>query len=135
MSNESLVFCCPVAKSCLTPCYPMDCSTPGFPVLPYLPEFSQTHVHSFDDAIQPSHSLLLPLSSCLNLSQNQEVSIIIFFFSPIWSLTQSLRVRRFSPWFFLLRLHDVRSMQCILYPSSMRRKIRRQIGTDKGGEE
>ena len=26
-------------------CDPMDCSTVGFPVLPYLPEFAQTHVH------------------------------------------------------------------------------------------
>ena len=24
---------------------PMDCSMPGFPALPYLPEFAQTHVH------------------------------------------------------------------------------------------
>ena len=24
----------------------MDCSTPGFPVLHYLPEVSQTHIHS-----------------------------------------------------------------------------------------
>ena len=24
---------------------PMDCSTPGFPVLHYLPEFAQIHVH------------------------------------------------------------------------------------------
>ena len=29
--------CCSVAKSCLTLCNPMDCSTPGFPVLHYLP--------------------------------------------------------------------------------------------------
>ena len=26
-------------------CNPMDGSTPGFPVLRYLPEFAQTHVH------------------------------------------------------------------------------------------
>ena len=43
---------------------PMDCSAPGFPVLHYLPEFAQTHVHWVGDAIQPSHSccplLLLP---------------------------------------------------------------------------
>ena len=39
------IFCCSVAKSCLTPCDPMDCSTPGFPVLHCLPEFAQTHVH------------------------------------------------------------------------------------------
>ena len=38
----------------------MDCSTPGFPVLHYLPEFAQTHVHWVSDATQPSH-LLLPL--------------------------------------------------------------------------
>ena len=35
---------CSVAKSCLTLCDPMDCSTPGFPVLEYLLEFAQTHV-------------------------------------------------------------------------------------------
>ena len=34
-----------VAQSCLTPCDPMNCSTPGFSVHRYLPEFAQTHVH------------------------------------------------------------------------------------------
>ena len=45
-------------------CNSKDCSTPTFPVLHYLPEFAQTHVHWVDDAIQPSHPrplLLLPL--------------------------------------------------------------------------
>ena len=37
--------CCSVAKACPTLCNPMDCSTPGFPVPHYLPEFAQTHVH------------------------------------------------------------------------------------------
>ena len=32
-------------QSCLTLCDPMDCSTPGFPVLPRLLEFSQIHVY------------------------------------------------------------------------------------------
>ena len=32
-------------QSCLTLCDPMDCSMPGFPVLYYLLEFAQTHVH------------------------------------------------------------------------------------------
>ena len=44
-------------------CNPMDCSTPGFPVLHGLPEFAQIHVHQVGDAIQPSHCfplLLLP---------------------------------------------------------------------------
>ena len=34
-----------VAQSCLTLCNPMDCSTPGFPVLLYLPESGQIHLH------------------------------------------------------------------------------------------
>ena len=36
----SNIFCCSVAKSCLTLCDPMDCSSPGFPVLYYLLEFA-----------------------------------------------------------------------------------------------
>ena len=36
---------CLVTKSCPTFCNPMDCSTPGFPVLSCLPEFTQIHVH------------------------------------------------------------------------------------------
>ena len=49
-----------VTQSCPTLCNLMDCSTPGFPVLHYLPEFAQTHVHWFSDAIQPSHPLSSP---------------------------------------------------------------------------
>ena len=26
-------------------CYPMNCSTPGLPVLHQLPDYTQTHVH------------------------------------------------------------------------------------------
>ena len=42
----------------------MDCSTPGFPVLHCLLEHAQTHVHWVNDAIQPSHPLSTPVSSC-----------------------------------------------------------------------
>ena len=49
--------CCSVTKLCLTLCDPIDCSTPGFHYLHYLPEFAQTHVHWVNDAIQPSHPL------------------------------------------------------------------------------
>ena len=41
---------------------PMDCTTPGFPVLYYLLKFAQTQVHGVDDAIQPSHPLSPPSS-------------------------------------------------------------------------
>ena len=46
---------CSVAKSCLIFCDHMDCSMPGFPVLHYLVESAQTHVHWLSDAIQRSH--------------------------------------------------------------------------------
>ena len=45
-------LCCSVAKSCPTLCDPMDCSTPGFPVLHYFPEFAQIHLHWVNDGIQ-----------------------------------------------------------------------------------
>ena len=60
--------CCLVAQLCLTLCNPMDCSTPGFPVLHYLPEFAQTHSHRVSDATQPSHPLLPSSPPALNLS-------------------------------------------------------------------
>ena len=52
-----------VAQLCPILCHPMDCSTPGFPVLHHLSDFAQTHAHWVGDAIQPSH----PLSSLLLL--------------------------------------------------------------------
>ena len=50
-------FVCSVTQSCLTLCNPMDCRTPGLPVLHCLPELAQTHVHWASDVIQPSHPL------------------------------------------------------------------------------
>ena len=55
-------------QSCPTLCDPMNCSTLGFPVLHYLPEFAQTHVHRVGDVIQPSHLLPSPSLPALNLS-------------------------------------------------------------------
>ena len=36
----------------------MDCSTPGFPILHYLPQFAQTHAHWISDAIQSFHPVV-----------------------------------------------------------------------------
>ena len=47
-----------VTQPCPTPCDPMCCSTPGFPVHHQLPELTQTHVHRVGDAIY--RLLLLP---------------------------------------------------------------------------
>ena len=78
-----------VAQSCPTLCDPIDCSTPGFPVLHYLPEFAQTHAHRVSDAIQPSHPLWSPSPPALNLS-----SIRIF------SNESALRIRWPKYWSF-----------------------------------
>ena len=50
---------------------PINLSSPGLPVHHQLPEYTQTHVHRVDDAIQPSHSLSLPSPFALSLSQHQ----------------------------------------------------------------
>ena len=52
-------------------CDPMDCRTPGFPVLHHLPELAQIHLHGVSDAIQPSHPLWSPCPPAFNLSQPQ----------------------------------------------------------------
>ena len=44
------IYCCSVAKLCLTLCDPMDCSMPSFSVLHYLLEFAQLHVCWIGDA-------------------------------------------------------------------------------------
>ena len=60
------IWCFPsfssVAQSCLTLCDPMDRSTPGLPIHHQLPKFTQTLVHWVSDAIQPSHSSVIPFS-------------------------------------------------------------------------
>ena len=60
--------CCSVTMSCLTLCIPKNFSTPGFPVLHYLPEFDQTHVHWVGGAIQLPHILSPPSPLALNIS-------------------------------------------------------------------
>ena len=58
-------------------CNTMNYSTPEIPVLHYLPELTQTHIHWVSDAIQPSHSVTtffscsqsFPLSGSFSVSQ------------------------------------------------------------------
>ena len=66
MRTRKKLHCSSVTKLCPTLCSPIDCSTPGFPVLYYLPEFAQTHVHWVGDAIQPSQPLLSPSPDALS---------------------------------------------------------------------
>ena len=67
--------------SCVQLCDPMDCSTPGLPVHHQLLEFTQTHVHWVNDAIQPSHPLSPPSPPAFNLSQHESFLVSWLFTS------------------------------------------------------
>ena len=62
-----------VAQSCLTLCDPVDCSTPGLPVLHHLPEFTQTHVCRVGDTIQLSHPQSPSSPFAFSLPQRQSL--------------------------------------------------------------
>ena len=96
-----VVVCYSVAKLCPTLWDPMNCSTPGFPVLHYLPEFAQTHVHWVSDAIQSSHPLspllLLPLIFASIRVLSNELALCIRwpdFWSFIFSISPSNKYSR-----------------------------------------
>ena len=52
-----------VTQTCLTLCDSMNHSMPGLPVKHQLLEFTRTHIHRLNDAIQPSHPLFSPSPS------------------------------------------------------------------------
>ena len=62
-----------VTQLCLTLCFPIDCSIPGFPVHHQLLDLAQTHAHRVGDAIQPFHPLASPSPPAFNLSQHQSL--------------------------------------------------------------
>ena len=73
----------------------MDCSTPSFPVLHYLPELAQTHVYWIGDAIQPSHPLPSPsplpsILPSIRIFSNQ--SIFLIRWPKYWSFNFSISI-------------------------------------------
>ena len=70
-SFHFFIFVVQWPKLFLTLHSPVDCGTPGFPVVHHLPEFAQVHVHWVSDVIQPSHPLLPSYPSAFNLSQHE----------------------------------------------------------------
>ena len=108
--KKKISFCCFFSsvqfssddQLCLTLWDPMDCSTSGFPVLHYLPEFAQTHVHWVGDAIQPSRPPS-PSSPTFNLSQHQGLSQWVDFtssgLSSRISASASLLPMNIQSWF------------------------------------
>ena len=93
--------CCSVAKQHPTLCDPMDCSTPGFPVLQYLLEFAQTHAHWVSDAI-PHLILCRPLVFLpLSFPASGSFPVIRFFASGGQSIGASALVlpKNIQGWF------------------------------------
>ena len=91
--QQHLTGTCSVAELCLTLCNPMNCSTPIFPVLHYLPEFAQTHIHWISDTIQPSHPvsplLLLPsIFPSIRVFSNE--SVLCIRWPKYWSFSFSI---------------------------------------------
>ena len=71
----------------------MNHSTPGLPVHHHFPEFTQTHVHQVDDAIQPSHPLsspflLPPIPPSIRVFSNE--SILRMRWPKYWSFSFSI---------------------------------------------
>ena len=64
--------CCSITQSCPT-LWPHGLQHARLPVLHYLPEFAQTHIHWVDNTIQPSHPLLPPSPLAFNFSQHQDL--------------------------------------------------------------
>ena len=69
--SSSLSYTVQFSLSVVSNCDPMNPSTPDLPVHHQLPEFTQTHVHQVNDAIQPSHPLSSPSPPAFSLSQHQ----------------------------------------------------------------
>ena len=81
-----------VAHPCPNLCYPMDCSTPGFPVQHQLLELAQTHVHWVGDAIQlsyPLSPLLLP-SIFPSIRVFSKESVLCIRWPKYWSFNFSI---------------------------------------------
>ena len=74
----------------------MDCSMPGLPDPLQLPEFTQTHVHWVDDAIQPSHLLSSPSPRAFidlirpQIKLNSQLSHSAFFFFSVDSTDRNI---------------------------------------------
>ena len=91
MKDKLLV--CSVAKLCLTPCDPMNCSTLGIPVLHYLPEFLK--LMSIESVMLSNHlilcrPLLLPPSIFPSLRVFSNESALRIRWPKYWSCSFSL---------------------------------------------
>ena len=83
-------FCCWVTQSRPVVCDPMDCSTPCFPVLHYLPELAQTYVHWAGNHFILSHPLLLPHSIFPSIRVFTNYSVLHIRWPKYWNFSFSI---------------------------------------------
>ena len=76
--------CCSVTQSCLTLSGPMDCSKPGFPVLHYLLEFAQIHVHWCHPTISSSVALFFFCPQSFPVSGTELTVDNLLRFGSLW---------------------------------------------------
>ena len=85
----------------------MNRSMSGLPVHHQLPEFTQTHVHRVSDAIQPSHPLVIPFSSCpqsLPASVFYKQSTLRMRWPKYWSFSFSISSSKEHPGLISFRM-------------------------------
>ena len=71
--------------------WPIDCSTPGFPVHNQLPDLAQTNVHQVSDAIQPCHPLSSPSPSIFpSIRVFSKESVLHIRWPKYWSFSLSI---------------------------------------------
>ena len=115
----SICCCCSISRLCPTLWDPMDYSMPGFPVLHYLQEFAQVHVHWVGDAIWPSHPLPPSSPPALNLSNELEKTLE----SPLNSKKiKPVDPKRNQPWILFGRT-DAEAEALILWPPDVKSQL------------
>ena len=124
----NVVVCCSVTKLWPTLCNPMDCSTPGFPVLRHLLEFAQTHVHWVSDAISSSDACFsscpqpFPASGSFKISPlftsgGQSIGASASAFSHLNEYSGLISFRK-SDWFDLFAVRG--TLKSLLYHHSLK---------------
>ena len=114
------VGCCSVTKLCQTLYNPMDCSTPGFPVLHHLLEFC-SNSWSIDQWCHPTISFsVVPFSSCLQYFPASGSFPMSWLFTSGWSedWSFSFSISPFNEYWGLISFRidwlDLRAVQGIL---------------------
>ena len=118
-STILFIYCRWVPQAYPTLSDPMDCSTPGFPVLHYLLEFTQTYVHWVSDAIQPSHPLSPPSPPAFNLSQHQGLfseSVLCIRWPQYWSFSFKIMIYTQENSILIISVFSLKYPSDCIYP-------------------